>query len=96
MKPTDVKSSSYIDFNEENNKEDPKSEVGDQVKTLKYKNIFAKGYTLNWSEKVFGIKKVQILFVGHMLLVILTLKKLFTFYKKNCKKQIKKSLGLKK
>ena len=25
---------------------------------LKYKNIFAKGYTPNWSEEVFVIKKI--------------------------------------
>ena len=59
MKPTDVKSSTHIDFNEENNKEDPKFEVGDNVKISKYKNIFAKGYVLNWSKEAFVIKKVK-------------------------------------
>ena len=63
----------------------------------KYKNIFAKGYGLNWSEKVFVIKKLKTLCRGHMLLVILTEKKLLKrFKKKSCKKQIKKSLELKK
>ena len=42
MKPADVKSSPYIDFNKENNKEDSKSKIGDQVRIAKYKNIFAK------------------------------------------------------
>ena len=42
----------------------------------KYKNIFAKGYGLNWSEKVFVIKKLKTLCRGHVLLVILTEKKL--------------------
>ena len=32
MKLADVKSSTYVDFNKENNKEDPKFEVGDHVK----------------------------------------------------------------
>ena len=32
MKPIDVTSSTYIDFNKENNKEDPKFEVGDYVR----------------------------------------------------------------
>ena len=32
MKPADVKSSTYADFNKENNKEDPKFEVGDHLK----------------------------------------------------------------
>ena len=34
-------------------------EVGDRVRISKYKNIFAKGYTPNWSEEVFVIKKVK-------------------------------------
>ena len=59
MKPTDVKSSIYIDFNKEKNKEGPKFKVGDNVRISKYKNIFAEGYTPNWSEEVFVIKKVK-------------------------------------
>ena len=47
MKPVDLKSSTYIDFNKENNNEDPKLEVGDYVKISKCKNIFTKVYTLN-------------------------------------------------
>ena len=38
---------------------DPKLQVGDIVRISKHKNIFAKGYTPNWSEKVFKIKKVK-------------------------------------
>ena len=37
----------------------PKFKVGDRVRISKYKNIFAKGYTPNWSEEVFVIKKVK-------------------------------------
>ena len=59
MKPINVKSNTYIDFNQQNNKEDPKSEVGGHVTTSKYKSIFAKVYTPNCSEKVFVIKKVK-------------------------------------
>ena len=59
MKPVDVKSSTYINFNNENNKEEPKFEIGDHVKILKYKNIFVKYYVPNWSEEVFVIKKVK-------------------------------------
>ena len=29
------------------------------IRISKYKNIFAKGYTSNWSEEVFIIKKVK-------------------------------------
>ena len=58
MKPVDVKNNTYIDFSKDVNDEDPKFKVGD-VRISKYKNIFAKGYTLNWSEEVFAIKKVK-------------------------------------
>ena len=47
MKPIDVKRSTYIDFDVESNGKDPKFKVGVYVRFLKYKNIFAKGYTPN-------------------------------------------------
>ena len=59
MKPVDVKDNTYIDFEKEVNDKDPKFKVGDHVRISKYKNIFAKGYTPNWSEEVFVIKKVK-------------------------------------
>ena len=97
MKPADVKASTYIDFKKENNKEDHKFEVGDHVRISKYKNNFAKGFTSNWSEEVLMIKKLKILLRRHMLLVILTVKKLLErFTKTNCKKQVKKSLVMEK
>ena len=59
MKLVDVKDNTYIDFKKEVNDKDPKFKVGDHVRISKYKNIFAKGYTPNWSEEVFVIKKVK-------------------------------------
>ena len=59
MKPVDVKDNIYINFKKEVNHKDPKFKVGDNVRISKYKNIFAKGYTPNWSEEVFVIKKVK-------------------------------------
>ena len=53
MKPIDVKDNTYIDFGKEVNDNDPKFKVGDPVRISKYKNIFAKGYTLIWSEDIF-------------------------------------------
>ena len=50
MKPVDVKSNTYIDSSKEINDKDPKFKIGDIVRISKYKNIFAKGYTPNWSE----------------------------------------------
>ena len=69
------------------------NKVGDHVNTSKCKNIFAEGYNPNWSHEVFVIKKVKILFHGHMLLMILMVKILLErFMKKSYKKQIKKNL----
>ena len=59
MKPIDLKDNTYIDFGKEVNDNDPKFKVGDHVRISKYKNIFAKGYTPNWSEEVFVIKKIK-------------------------------------
>ena len=59
MKPVNVKSNTYIEFSKEINTKDPKFKIGDIVRISKYKNIVAKGYTPNWSEDVFVIKKVK-------------------------------------
>ena len=59
MKPVDVKDNTYIDFNKEVNDKDPKFKVGGHVKISKYKNIFAKGYTPNWSEEIFVVSKIK-------------------------------------
>ena len=59
MKPVDVKDNTYIDSNKKVDDKDPKFKVGDHVRISKYTNIFAKGYTPNWSEEVFVIKKVK-------------------------------------
>ena len=59
MKPIDVKDNTYIDFGKNVNDNDPKFKVGDHVRISKYKNIFAKGCTLNWSEEDFVIKEIK-------------------------------------
>ena len=59
MKPIDVKDNTYINADREMNNKDPKFKVADRVRISKYKIIFAKGYTPNWSEEVFVIKKVK-------------------------------------
>ena len=82
MKPIDVKDNTYIDFSKEVNDNDPKFKVRDHVRISKYKNIFAKGYTPNWSEEVFVIKKFR-----NTVMMILMVKKLLEhFMKKNCKR----------
>ena len=59
MKPADVKSNTCIQSSKEINDRDLKFETGDIVKISKSKNIFAKGFTPNWSEEVFVINKVK-------------------------------------
>ena len=59
MKPIDVTSDSYAEYNEDSNEKDPKFKAGDHARISKYKNIFAKGYTQNWSEEVFVVSKIK-------------------------------------
>ena len=59
IKPIDVTSDSHTEYNEDSNEKDPKFKVGDRVRISKYKNIFAKGYTQSWSEKVSIISKIK-------------------------------------
>ena len=59
MKPTDVKPSTYSESSKEIIYQDPKFKISDIVRISKHKNIFAKGYTPNWSEEVFVIKNVK-------------------------------------
>ena len=69
MKAIDIMSDCYLKSHEismelhsaelRSNKKDPKFIVGDHVRISKYKNIFAKGYTPNWSEEVFVTNKIK-------------------------------------
>ena len=51
MKPVDGSSNS--------NEKNPKLKVGDHNRTSKYKIIFSKGYTQNWSEEFFIASKIK-------------------------------------
>ena len=57
MKPIDVKSDYFAEYNEESDEKDPKSKVCDHIRISKYKNIFTKRYAPNWSEEIFVVKK---------------------------------------
>ena len=59
MKPIDVTDDSFAEYNEELNKKDLRFKAGDHVRISKYKNIFAKGYAVNWSEEIFIISKIN-------------------------------------
>ena len=55
MKSIDVTS----EYNEDSNEKDPKFKVGDRARISKYKNIFTKGFTQNWSEEFFVVSKIK-------------------------------------
>ena len=59
MKHIDVTDDSYVDYSEEYNKKDSKFKVGDHVRISKYKKLFAKRYTPNWSKEVFVVNKTK-------------------------------------
>ena len=59
MKPIDVKDNTCINTDKKIKNKDPKFKVDDRVRISKYKKSFVKGYTPNWSEEIFVIKKVK-------------------------------------
>ena len=56
MKPIDVKNNNYID---EHNEKDGRFKLGSRVRISKFKNIFAKRYTPNWSKEIFIVDKIN-------------------------------------
>ena len=51
MKPIVVKNNKRV-YIDEHNEKDSRFKVGDRVRISKFKNIFAKGYTPNWSKEI--------------------------------------------
>ena len=58
MKPVDVGDNKRVHIDEHNEK-DSRLKVGDRVRISKFKNIFAKGYTPNWSKEIFIVDKIN-------------------------------------
>ena len=58
MKPIDVGDNKRV-YIDEYNEKDSKFKVGDRVRISKFKNIFAKGYTPNWSTEIFIVDKIN-------------------------------------
>ena len=56
-KPINADYSALTEPNETNSKV-PKFKVNDEVRIAKYKNIFIKGYTENWSREIFIIDSI--------------------------------------
>ena len=58
IKPIDVKNNKRV-YIDEHNEKDSRFKVDDRVRISKFKNIFAKGYTPNWSTEIFIVDKVN-------------------------------------
>ena len=58
MKPIDVGDNKKV-YIDEYNEKDSRFKVGDRVRISKFKNIFAKGYTPNWSTEIFIVDKIN-------------------------------------
>ena len=97
MKPADVEGKTYIDSGKEVNGKDPKFQVGDYVRISKYENIYAKGYTPNWSEEVFMITEVKNTVPWTYVISDLNGKEIIgTFYEKKLQKTNQQKLRKKK
>ena len=59
MKPKDVKSDKEAVYVAESSEKRARFSVGDRVRISKFKNIFAKGYTPNWSKEIFVVNKIK-------------------------------------
>ena len=58
IKPIDVKNNKRV-YIDEHNEKDSRFKVGDRVRISKFKNIFAKGYTPNWSKEILLVNKIN-------------------------------------
>ena len=93
MRPAGVKLG--IDFDIEKGYKNLQFKVGEHLRISKNKNIFAKGYIPNWSEKFLFVKTVKNTVLLTYVIEDLKMKKLWElFTRRNFKIPIKQSLGL--
>ena len=91
MKPVRVKSNTYIDSSKEIN------DIDHKLKLVILLNIFAKGYTPNWLEEVFVIKKVKNTVPGTFVINDLNGEEIAgTFYEKELQKPNQKEFRIEK
>ena len=83
MKPVVAKDNSYIDSSKEVNDKYPKFQVGDHARTSKCKIFLLKDILQISLKKFLWLNKLKIQFHGHMLLMILKVKKLVELFMKN-------------
>ena len=97
MKPIEIEDNTYIDSIKEVNDKDPKFRVGDHVRISKYKHIFAKGYTPNWSVEVLVIKNIKNTVPWTYVINDLNGEEIIdTFYEKRTKKTNQREFRIKK
>ena len=58
LKPINVKNNKRV-YIDEHNKKDSRFKIDGRVRISKFKNIFAKGYTPNWSKEIFIVDKIN-------------------------------------
>ena len=93
----DITSDSYAEYNKDSNVTKFKFKVGDHVRISKYKNIFAKGYTQNWSEEVFVVSKIKDTFPWTYVISDLNGEKIAgSFYEKESQKTSQEKLRIEK
>ena len=93
----DITSDSYAEYNKDSNVTKLKFKVGDHVRISKYKNIFAKGYTQNWSEEVFVVSKIKDTFPWTYVISDLNGEKIAgSFYEKESQKTSQEKLRIEK
>ena len=59
MKTIDVKDNNKREYIDEHNEKDSRFKAGDRVRISQFKNIFAKGYTPNWSKEILIVNKIN-------------------------------------
>ena len=59
MKPIDVGNNNKRVYIDKHIEKDSRFKLGDRGKIFKFKNIFAKGYTPNWSKEIFVVDKIN-------------------------------------
>ena len=59
MKPKYVGDNNKRVYIDEHNEKSARYNVGDRIRISKFKNIFAKGYTPNWSKEIFIVNKIN-------------------------------------
>ena len=90
MKPIDIKDNTYIDSKKEVNDKNRKFKFGDHVGILSRKIFLQKDTHQIGLKKFLLLARLKIQFHGHMLLMLLMVKKLQEhFMKKHCRRLIK-------